>query len=306
MARKSFDIGRAPKKSAKEPEKTAPKKRRPRHPQLSQRSSRRPLRDRRREATTRALVLAAFGVLLAAGALVYLLWRPEARIKSVSAPAAPDAASVEALAEKELQGTYYGIVPKDSFFFYPERAMRAAILERYPGIAAVSIGRSGLTSLHVEVSPRVAAFRWCGAPSSLSAGDVTCYDTDAEGFVFAPSEFGEGEEELLPVYAELDLAEAGERAPLRGRVMGTSDLPDILRFVRAIEGLGVPVASVAIRGDEADLFVAPSSRITYVIGKEEEARANAEAAFGTLNLQDGSLEYVDLRFAGKVYLKRRE
>ncbi|HRH24694.1 MAG TPA: hypothetical protein PK109_03875, partial [Candidatus Paceibacterota bacterium] len=61
-----------------------------------------------------------------------------------------------------------------------------------------------------------------------------------------------------------------------------------------------------IRGDEADLFVPPGTRVTYVVGQEVEAAKSAEAAFKGLNLVDGSLLYVDLRFDGKVYVKRRE
>ena len=302
MAKKSFDIGRTPRKAVKEPEKK--KKKQSSHPRLSQRSPKRPLRERRQSEAMRTFWLWCIGIALIAGLFLYGLWRPEARITEVTAEGA-NVSGIESLARAKLDGTYYGVFPRDSFFFYPERSMREAILDEYPAVAAVSIGRSGLTSLSITTLPRVAALYWCGAPSSLSASDSSCYEADTEGLVFARATTLDAPG-IPHVYAILDTEQSGERAPLRGRVQGADSLPDILRFVRDIERMGIPVASVAIRDDEADLFIAPATRLTYVIGKEEEARKNAEAAFPTLNLQDGSVEYVDLRFDGKVYLRRRE
>ncbi|MBU2330176.1 hypothetical protein KKG57_01780, partial [Patescibacteria group bacterium] len=66
------------------------------------------------------------------------------------------------------------------------------------------------------------------------------------------------------------------------------------------------VTSLAIRNDEADLYTTAGTRITYVLGQEQEAVITAASIFSQLNLNDGSVEYVDLRFAGKGYFKRRQ
>ncbi len=311
MARRSFDIG--PKRSEPAPRrKRRVKKEEPKktsHPRLSTRAPKRKLRDRRREEMVRTLTILVAGVLLAAGVVVYLLWRPEVRISQVTASGAGDAEVLSSIASAELKGTYGGVFPRDSFFFYPERAIRASILKRYPAISAVSVSRTGFDAIAVKASGRVSAFWWCGTPAQLSAAEGGCYEADVEGLVFSSAV--ETEEtasstpsDTLRVYAELDAASSTDSYPLRARVLGADSLPDILRFARAVKTLGVPVASVAIRGDEADLFVPPSTRITYVVGHESEAAKSAEAAFRTLNLVDGSLVYVDLRFPGKVYLKR--
>ncbi len=311
MARRSFDIG--PKKSAPAPVSRSRKKGKAKkeakntHPRLSTRAPKRKLRDRRREELVRNAVLLSIGVLAVAGIAVYLLWLPEVRISRVEAAGFTDADSVKAIAEDELHGTYMSVLPKNSFFFYPERAIRASVLERYPAVAAVSVSRTGFDSIALKASERVSAFWWCGTPSNLSAKTGNCYESDVEGLVFAPaSESGASTtpNDMLRVYAELDTASSTDSYPLRARVMGADSLPDVLRFARAVKMLGVPVASVAIRGDEADLFVPPSTRITYVVGHEQAAAKSAEAAFKGLNLVDGSLVYVDLRFDGKVYLKR--
>jgi hypothetical protein len=264
------------------------------------------LRERRRQKTARSLLFYAAGAVVLAGLLWYGLWRPEVRIETVDASSAgADQGAIEALAKKELSGTFYGVIPRNSFFFYPERAIRADILDAYPRYSAVALNREGFSALAVTATPRAAAFRWCGTPDALSAEGASCYDADADGLVFEYADPAASSTGELLVYAKLEDTPHHDSYPIRAHVVGASSLPAILSFAHSIEALGVPLSSVAIEGDEASLFVAPNTRITYVIGHEATARKDAAAAFPTLNLQDGSIEYVDLRFDGKVYLRRR-
>ena len=46
------------------------------------------------------------------------------------------------------------------------------------------------------------------------------------------------------------------------------------------------------------------TRITYVLGDEQNAFAALSSAQSDFNLSDGSVDYVDLRFDGKMYLKK--
>jgi hypothetical protein len=308
-ARKSFDVHA---KTPQGKEKTSPRKKRRTAPEgpaprrkKSLRTKREELRGRR---NTTLLALSA----LALCAVVYGLWQPGVRIASVTAADTPDPEAVQAIATKVLAGSHL-FVPRDSFFFYPERELRAAVLDAYPSISALTLRRTGFTSLSISASSRRSAFLWCGTPKEAGEREAEgvsfdCYETDAEGFVFARQAPSEGEEasSLLRVYATLDTASSTGSYPLRARVEGAQMLPDILRFARAISSLGIPLRAVAIRTDEADLYTAGGTRITYVVGQEKEAGRIAESTFASLNFMDGSIEYVDLRFGGKAYIKRRE
>ena len=315
MAKRSFDIGRKPVSASPRPKKrrrTKAKKEKPEkakgtHPRLSTRSPKKKLRDRKRDAFTRTAVLTVLTLLACAGGLVYVFWLPSLRITEVSAADSPNPSLITSVTKQNLSGTYDGFIPKNSFFFYPEHSIRAAILDADPRIAAVSFTRTSFTALSIKTSPRVAAFLWCGSPASLSAEDTTCYEADSEGLVFVQADTSASSttNALLHVYANLDTSSTTGTYPLKARVEGSEKLPAILRFAHQIEKLKAPLASVAIRGDEADLFVAPSTRITYVIGHEKQAEESAQAALPKLTLTDGSLVYVDLRFDGKVYVKRK-
>lgn len=310
MAGKSFDIGptkKVPVKPARRATREPKKKKESSHPRLATRSPKKKLRDRKRDAFMRNLTLTAFALVLLAGATVYVLWLPSLRIQSAEAAGTNENDPIAAIALADMRGSYAGMIPKNSFFFYPVKEIRSDILDRYPEIAAVSLQRSGFTSLSITTSPRVPAFWWCGAPSSLAAEDVTCYDADTEGLVFrrADTSASTTEKNMLHVYADLATGSSTPAEyPVKERVVGSDKLPAILQFAHFVQGMNITIASVAIRGDEADLFVAPATRITYIVGHEKQAEEAAKAAFPTLSLTDGSIDYVDLRFDGKVYLKR--
>ena len=74
---------------------------------------------------------------------------------------------------------------------------------------------------------------------------------------------------------------------------------------RQLADFGSAPSALIIRGDEADVFLASGSRVTYVLGHEEDAYTALVSAKTNVNLANGSLEYVDLRFPGKVYVKKR-
>lgn len=254
-------------------------------------------RRKREQRIFLAIALAITALLLAAA--VWLIWQPFVRVSSVEASGV-DAEAIQAIATEELWGTYFFVLPRNSIFFYPEGEIRARILEARPAVAAVSVSRASFTSLSVKGIERTAALRWCGIRASEPS---MCYEADAEGFLFRESPVAQGEEELI-VYAQTEAEAPDDGTPLRAHVVGAADLPDILRFVKAVRLLGVSVVSVEIRGDEADLYAKSGTRITYIIGKEEQAAALAASAFPSLDFVSGLLEYVDLRFEGKAYIKR--
>ncbi|OGG64416.1 hypothetical protein A3C94_02440 [Candidatus Kaiserbacteria bacterium RIFCSPHIGHO2_02_FULL_55_17] len=276
----------------------------------------------------RRRVFVAFCILLAvlSGVLVWGLWQSSVRISRVQIFGPPSlgsfggASANQALAEiaaSAMQGSYLGIIPRDSFFFFPESAMRAGILAAHPDIAAVSLFRNGLTGLSIQIHERVAIARWCGSTSSPQAvaptagADEYCYLFDANGYVFSAADVAS----TTPVnnftlYAPLDSARGGPPAvsevePLRATVVRNAQLPSAFDFARQLATLGSPVAKIILRDDEVDDILTNGTRITYVLGREQDAFTALVSASANLDLADGSIEYVDLRFDGKVYLKKK-
>jgi hypothetical protein len=260
-----------------------------------------PLKVRRARAKRLFYIGLGVFVTLIVGLLLYAAWLPALRITEVNV-AGPDAESIRNIAEASMQGTHIFIVPRNSIFFLPESAMRKRILEAHPHIVAVSFKSAGLRGIEVVPVLRSSAFLWCG-PSYAEKLD-TCFGADADGYVFAPYQGTEpvaSSTLLLKVYVPL---EGGVQEPVRAHVGYARALPSSLRLTKTFRALGANIAELAIRDDEADFYTAAGTRITYVIHKEKEAAQLAASVFPQVSLNDGSVEYVDLRFESKVYLRK--
>jgi hypothetical protein len=204
---------------------------------------------------------------------------------------------VRAIAIAALEGTHGYALPRDSLFLLPTDAIRARVLAEHPDIEAVSFEVYGTDRLAVATHSRAAAFLWCGESPDAPG---PCYGANAEGLVFAPAG-DSASSTMLRAYGALE----GE-GPEGARIAYASGIPDALRLVKALQTLGADVDSFAFRGDEADARTRAGTRITYVIGREAEAAGIAASVFPQLSLNDGSIDYVDLRFAGKAYFRRAE
>lgn len=240
--------------------------------------------------------------LLALGALLYELNTAALRISHVEVYGGDPALASYAYAA--MEGSYLGIVPKDSTFFYPAGSIRRAILADHPDIAAVSLFRNGFTGLSIKPSERVAIAKWCGLsptpPGGDHGSDEYCYVFDANGYVFAPASASSTPINAFTLYAPLA---SNTEEPLRATLANVYQLPATFDFARQLGAFGSPVDRIVIRGDEVDQMLASGTRVTYVLGDEQNAYTALVSAKDDLNLADGSLEYVDLRFDGKVYSK---
>ncbi len=287
-----------------------------RREKVPQGKDREPLKEKRRRTRRRLTWVILTALLLLIISVIGAFWLPFVRVQRVDA-AGPDSDGVQSLTQTILHGTYYYFFPRNSIFLFPQSKIREQILLQYPDIAAVSISREALNAISVSGTPRQAALKWCGeeysrtvvTTASTSPATVpTCYNADAQGVVFAAlSPDAQPSGESLTLYGALasnPINGSGPDSPLGATIEDATLIPNALQFVKAMRSLGAPVTTLVLRADEADLYTQAGTRITYVLGQEHDAAQLAMSAFPSLNLADGSLDYIDLRFQGKVYFKK--
>ncbi|MGE5540761.1 MAG: cell division protein FtsQ/DivIB [Bacillota bacterium] len=314
--KKSWDIRPSAPRSRPTPRTAPPERRAPSSPvrkptsrdaartRAVTRRSTVPLKQRRRLARRRLLIIGITLLVLFVAALIFLAWQPWLRVTSVHAEG-PHGDEIASLVKSDLEGTRFFIIPRNSIFFLPEKSVRERILTAFPDVSAVSLGPESLNALRVRSVGRASVFWWCG--TSYANALTTCYDTDSEGLVFgqATAVSTTTDTGVLRVYLPVADADASRETPVGAHVADPARIPGVLDFVKAVRTLGADVVAVELRSDEADLYTKAGTRITYVIGKEQEAAALAASSFPSLNLNDGSLSYVDLRFSGKAYFKKK-
>lgn len=271
-------------------------------------SGRQSLAARRRRRRRRILVSVVFLFGIGIAGILYLLTLPTFRISHIDIAGATDK-SVLNIAEASVRGSILGIIPRDSIVFFPASALRANILAADRNIATVSIRRTGLTSIAITLRARTPIARWCGSgpfsrPEAYflvrEATSTPCYVFDDSGVLYATTT----NEQLINSFAVYEPI-ASTSGPMHAVLPNAARLPEAFSFARQLSTLGSPVESVVIREKEIDMYLVSGTRVTYVLGDEQETYTALVSASDNLNLADGSIEYVDLRFDGKVYLKKK-
>jgi hypothetical protein len=253
------------------------------------------------------------GIALGIGALILLaliewaLWQPTLRVTQVSVVNGDD--SLVEVAEAALSGSYLGILPHNSILFTSTSRVRKAVLAADKDIAAAAVTRTGLHSLQIRLIRRSPIARWCGLAPTPGVTPY-CYVFDTNGYIFAalPDPLGAtttdpGIQTSNPFALYAPLA-GSSTDPLGATIQSAAALPRALDFARQVGLLGTPVDAIVMRDTEIDDLLVSGTRITYLKGDEESALTALTSAKGEFNLADGSVEYIDLRFPGKLYLKR--
>lgn len=268
------------------------------------------LAARRRRNRRRLHILFCFVLVLLGAGFIWLTWQPSVRIADIAVSTGDP--QILVLAKQELAGTYAHVLPRDSFFFTPEQAIRAAILAARPDVQAVSISHQGLTGLAVVPDERVAVARWCGL--ALTPGvEQYCYLFDASGYIFAAADASSSTPlssfvlyDALAASTTDPSRQGSEAEPLRATLAHARELPAAFDFARKVGMFGSSVASITIQGDEVTDTLASGTELIYVLGQEEQAMNDLVSAKADLTLSDGSALYIDLRFPGKVYAKKKD
>lgn len=263
------------------------------------------LAERRRTRRRRTRIAYVILLLIIIGSAIYGLQQEAVRVSDIYVFGTDT--SLSSYATRAMQGWYLGIIPRDSIFFVPVSRIRADILADHPDIAALSVFRSGFTSISIKTTDRAPIARWCGLAPTVGV-DEYCYVFDASGVLYAASSI-EGASSTPTInsfrlYAPL---EGNTLEPLRATLAHAKLLPGVFDLARQLTNFGTSVTSIVINAnEEVTDYLTSGTYITYVLGHEQNAFTALVSAKDNFNLADGSIEYIDLRFDGKVYLKKKQ
>lgn len=264
---------------------------------------------RRRLLKRRLVVLVVLLVLILVGLIFFLrLERWQVRDIMVRGNRVTSSADVIKVVEAQLAGHYFYLLPHRQRWFYPERAIEDGLLEQFPRLQSVvtSIRRGQLVVVVKEYSP---AAVWC-------PGEV-CYFVNDKAQAFSPApQFSR------PIYltVETALAELTLPGPANFTSADLTKLLDLQAQFQTLfdtywsETVGIFSARHLEAGDYA-FAVRPEAldqSFTVMINLARssadtlntlEPLLSSDKLLTELASQHLSLDYLDLRFAPKVFYR---
>ncbi len=223
---------------------------------------------------------------------------------------------IRQVVNEQLIGKYWWLYPKRNALLFPRDRIVKAVATSFPRLSSIKLEQPNLQSLTLLVEERRGEFLWCLVKSAeADYGASQCYFADKTGFVFAPApKFSS------PLYFELLSADANEP-------IGRYPLPmaDWQKLIAGEKQLAVILASSTFSGQKVYQAAPAELRDWYFRVKNDsgdnweirlDLNQDFDAAMKTLTsvlvdpnfvkdlkIHRSKLEYLDLRFAPKVFYR---
>jgi len=224
--------------------------------------------------------------------------------------------AVENFVRERLSGRYLGLIPKNSIFFITDNILsEAEFKERFPGLAEVTVTWPNLNTLAVAVTDRQSKILWCVVAETAKQ----CYYLSPSGLVY----------QTAPNFSDSVLTEFHTDQPvekLRQQVIEARDLTRVLSVVAFVrdhlagwsfgpwrlshlevkpERDFVLVMTQEDRPGSVTRVIFNADRAVNDIATDLNSVLSNEEFLAEWRAAGGRLEYLDLRFAGKVFYRFR-
>lgn len=229
---------------------------------------------------------------------------------TVSGAEAAEADAIVKKAQQTLEGSFFFIIPRASAVFFPKSHLRAAVQEAMPRLGTVEIHRTGLRSVELSVNNRTPAALWCGdvmpdiaelAGTSGDSFNTRCYFIDEHGYVFEHA-FGVTGTVYPRFWGAID------RGNPEGSVfVSTDEFARLLSLMHEISTDGeMPLGLLLVDEEEMELYLSGGTKILLLRSGDLMATIERITALQNSGIvgEGEPVEYIDLRFGDRVYLKR--
>lgn len=205
---------------------------------------------------------------------------------------------VRQIAEAEIAGGYYRLVPRRFLWTYPEEEILAKI-RSLPRVSSVVLDASESEVLHIYLKEYEPFALWCAGAEGGSVKEPCVFiDSEGQAFAAAPSLAGTA----LLRYRNNDTPKVGEKP------FGPTFLKETHRFATEVsERFNLPVGIIEWIGQEDVSFYVRGGGIL-----KTTLRQPVNDTLDNLNvilvskkfehLSPGNFDYIDLRFGDKVFV----
>jgi cell division septal protein FtsQ len=263
------------------------------------------VREERRRALILKVVLSVVGliILVVGSAVISNLSTFRIANFKISGLEGIDARAVKLNTKIPLIGYNFWFWPKDCYFYLSTADVENNLASLIPRILKVDVSRSGFKTLQIDIVERKPSGLWCANKDTDK-----CYFLDNEGLIFdrAPALSGQ----LFVKY--LGLLDSTIE-PLGQRYLSQESFSTLTDFMSWVLASGVSVNNVTIDADGFYRLHLPGGGEIFVSEKQDVDRTfrNLQTLLREKGLLsktvsfDTNLDYIDLRFGEKVYIKKK-
>lgn len=215
---------------------------------------------------------------------------------------------VQAQVEQVLAGDYGYFWPRRNALLYSKSEIIKNLQEKFPALLTITLTQTDFNTLNLNLTERRGEYVWCGASGA------PCYLLDQSGFAFAPAPQISGPAFLTFVTVAT--------SSLATRLLPSTAFSQLLNLIILInQNLLTPVKLANYKVTKTDLLDDGELRLTasngnlaadflVLINQNENSSELAPVLAAAINaptfvqdLASSTLDYLDLRFPGKVYYK---
>jgi cell division septal protein FtsQ len=260
--------------------------------------------QRRSFAKRMTLIFGILTILIIVG-VVFLLRMDSIQIKetNIEGVSIIDKKEVEDTVRGTLSGNYLWLIPKSNTFLYSVNKLNNLLVQKFPGIYSLDVGREGFGKVYVKIVERKPETLWC-----QDNGDEAlpwCFFVDSTGVVFAEAPYFSGN--VYFIYK----GKLNQENPMGAQIFTKQDFSIFVSFIKqAGSKLGLDIVGVELK-DVGDFDLLLSSGTKILLNKNisyDDMYNNLDAVFKSQQLSSSTLstlDYIDMRFGNKVYYKAK-
>lgn len=255
-------------------------------------------KKRNRRLVILAVVVSVIAVILVG---VYFLFRAQFLIikdVTVLGTEVLDPLTVSQKTKENILGSYYFFVPKNNIVFYPKKLIEENLRTNFPRIDNLDV-KINSNILNITIKEKSSFALWCGTES--------CYFIDSTGFIFSKApEFSGNVYKIFSGLIEEDESDGA----LRKQFLSENMIMSLKKVYDTLDALDVNISRINVLSLKETKLSTPGGVVFIVdITKiSDETIENLQSVLASdefrkkMPLLKG-VEYIDLRFGGKVFFK---
>jgi cell division septal protein FtsQ len=204
----------------------------------------------------------------------------------------------------ELSGKWLGIIPKNNILFMGKAAIGNAISKSFPDVASVKTTLAGLGSLTVEVTERSPYGKWC----VIADPNNNCLMIDDQGLAFEKFDQSMQSSATTSTSTAILIVFTSAEPKLDTNIFNKTRFEKLKQFIQSFKSAGFVIDSV--KEQDADYFFTLDNGAEIRLQGTDDPEDIASKLFSVeADLQKqadaGRVDYIDLRYGNKVYLKMK-